>query len=78
MPGNVNDKKQSLSGSVNSIPGKDLPGHLTVYNMQIQFQDGFIENISVHGKFKGNDTLLTFENAYPIAFSIKKNFQLLP
>lgn len=49
----------------------------TVYNIQIQFQDGFIENIKVTGKMEGLDTTLIFENSFPFAFSNKTNFQKL-
>ena len=31
---------------------------VTIYEIQIQFQDGFIENIKVFGKIKGNPHLL--------------------
>ena len=49
----------------------------TVYEIQIQFQDGFIENIKVLGKIDGNNHLLKFENAYPIPFSTRRDFRKL-
>ncbi len=54
-----------------------IKSKLKVYNIQLQFQDGFIENTIVEGKIAGQDSLLRFENFYPIAFSTKRNFQRL-
>jgi|GEM_PF-3941128 len=64
-------------GSSNKLPANTSGEKLIVYSTQVQFQDGFIENIIVRGKISTNNTLLKFENAYPIAFSTKKNFQRL-
>ncbi|MBN9382020.1 MAG: hypothetical protein J0H74_14730 [Chitinophagaceae bacterium] len=49
----------------------------TVHSIQIQFQDGFIENIKVLGKMDGDTRLLKFENSYPIAFSTRRDFRKL-
>jgi hypothetical protein len=48
----------------------------TVYSIQIQFQDGYIENIKVKGKMNGMDSMLLFANPFPIPFSSKTNFEL--
>lgn len=48
---------------------------LIVHDIQIQFQDGFIENIKVIGHLEGNAAELKFENAYPIAFSTRKDYR---
>ena len=55
---------------------KDSAFPFTVYSVQIQFQDGFIENIKVHGKIKGDSSLLKFENTMPIPFSTKREYSL--
>lgn len=47
----------------------------TVHHVQIQFQDGFVENIKIRGKIAGDNTLLKFENAYPIPFSTRRDFR---
>lgn len=57
-------------------------GELIIYDLQVQFQDGFIENIAVHAKLKESKNpdsryLLKFENSYPIPFSSKKNYDQL-
>lgn len=49
----------------------------TVHSIQIQFQDGFIENIKVLGKMDGDDRLLKFENSFPIAFSTRRDYRML-
>lgn len=54
-----------------------LNKRFTVYNIQIQFQDGFIENIKVFGKIAGDSNLLKYENFFPIGFSTKKDFRRL-
>jgi hypothetical protein len=48
---------------------------LIIHDIEIQFQDGFIENLKVIGNFKGQRQLLKFENAFPIAFSTRKDFR---
>ena len=60
---------------INTITGTNKP--FTVYNIQIQFQDGFIENIKVFGKIAGDSNLLKYENFFPIGFSTKKDFRRL-
>jgi len=50
---------------------------LVIHEIQIQFQDGFIENIKIFGKMSGNDHMFRFENTYPIAFSTKRDFKRL-
>ena len=49
----------------------------TVFKIQIQFQDGFIENIKVLGKMDSLDQELKFENSYPIPFSTKRDYENL-
>jgi hypothetical protein len=49
----------------------------TVFSIDIQFQDGFIENIIVLGKIAGDNRLLKFENEYPLAFSTRNDFRKL-
>ena len=62
---------KNRSDSVPSPPDS-LP--LTVYGIQIQFQDGFIENIRVSGKVGNDKNLLKFENTLPIAFTTKREY----
>jgi hypothetical protein len=59
--------KDSISSPPDSL-------QLTVYGIQIQFQDGFIENIRVSGKVGNDNNLLKFENTLPIAFTTKREF----
>ncbi len=66
----------TLKISKNSKDSSQAVG-FTVYYLQIQFQDGFIENIKVRGKIPGNDLLLKFENSYPIPFSTRRDFRKL-
>ncbi|MDR3713298.1 MAG: hypothetical protein P4L51_10815 [Puia sp.] len=51
--------------------------NFTIQSIQIQFEDGFIENIKIFGKLKNNAHLLRFENIYPIGFSTKRDFRNL-
>ncbi|SFF07215.1 hypothetical protein SAMN05518672_11567 [Chitinophaga sp. CF118] len=78
--------KDIVDSSNNSGDGKGGPDKklhkrefidppFTVYNIQIQFQDGFIENIKVKGKMRGMDSMLLFANPFPFPFSSKTNFQ---
>jgi hypothetical protein len=69
----VNAKKDTTNGQ----PGSTLPGHITMHDLHLQFQDGFIENLIAHGKINGHDTLLTFKNYYPISFSTRRSFDQL-
>ncbi len=50
------------------------PPNFTLQDIQIQFQDGFIENIRVIGKFDGSNHVFQFENVGPIPFSVKRNY----
>jgi len=52
-------------------------GIFIVHSIQIQFQDGFIENLKVIGHLKGSSQELKFENAYPISFSTRKDYRNL-
>jgi hypothetical protein len=52
-------------------------GSLVVHDVNIQFQDGFMENIIVLGNLEGSTKELKFENAYPISFSTRKDFRRL-
>lgn len=49
----------------------------TVHDVQIQFQDGFIENIKIRGKIAESNMLLKFENSFPIPFSTRRDFRRL-
>jgi len=48
-----------------------------VHDISIQFQDGFIENIIVQGKWDYYPGLLKFENVSPIPFSTRRDFRTL-
>lgn len=48
-----------------------------VFDVQLQFEDGFIHNIILRGKVNGKGDLIKFENGSPIPFSAKRNFQSL-
>jgi hypothetical protein len=50
-------------------------GKLIIHDIQIQFQDGFIENIKVLGHLEGKSAELKFENAYPISFTTRKDYR---
>lgn len=45
---------------------------LDISNVQIEFYDGYIENISIEGTI--NNEIMSFENRAPIGFSSKSNF----
>lgn len=47
----------------------------TVHSIQIQFQDGFIENIKVRGKLDDSSQLLKFENRFPLPFSTRRDYR---
>ncbi|MES2777187.1 MAG: hypothetical protein V4722_23625 [Bacteroidota bacterium] len=61
--------------SAKKDPTSTLP--FTIHSVQIQFQDGFVENVQVLGKIAGNQHLLEFRNFYPIPFSTISAFKRL-
>jgi hypothetical protein len=48
-----------------------------VHHVQLQFQDGFIENMIVLGKIPESNRMLKFENRYPIPFSTRRDYRRL-
>jgi hypothetical protein len=57
-------------------PGSDTPiGSGEIKNIEIEFNEGYIENIKVIVDYDG--TILKFENNYPIGFSTKRDYNLL-
>ena len=70
-------KKISVMANVSTSPERDTIVPFTVHDIEIQFQDGFIENIIVTGKMDGIPDLLKFENFFPIAFSTRRDFRVL-
>ncbi|MBC7947031.1 MAG: hypothetical protein H7Y42_04065 [Chitinophagaceae bacterium] len=58
-------------------PTKKKVTTFTVHHIQIQFQDGFIENIKIRGKVPESGKLLKFENNYPIPFSTRRDYRRL-
>lgn len=68
--------QQMFTKKPDSFDLRQIPG-FTVHNVQIQFQDGFIENIIVLGKWDNDPRMLKFENGFPIAFSTRRDFRML-
>lgn len=69
----TNEKKGGTGAAATNKADREFK----IHHVQIQFQDGFIENIKVRGKITGRNELLKFENAYPIPFSTKRDFRKL-
>jgi hypothetical protein len=75
--GNILSTRQQVQTppDAGSLAWKDTT--FIVHSIQIQFEGGFIENIKIFGKIKGDSRLLRFENDFPINFSTKRDFRNL-
>ena len=83
---NVEEDLEISKEGIETLPNVGLDRHIeidgdrieihkfTIHRLQVQFQDGFIENIQIFGKMEGDDHLLQFSNFYPIRFSTKSDF----
>jgi len=72
-----NKHRKELPDIIRFGSNKTYSDTMIVSNFQMEFENGFMEQVMISGKLASSDEPISFTNKYPIGFSSKRDFEKL-